>query len=216
MLAAPFANLNLFSNTAMAQGYNGDSSYSKYPTEDNKYECRTGPLEGFFVSSVEFCKFNKFDDKDGDRKDISRDNGTGIQGPPGPAGPQGTQGPIGPNGIQGPIGPNGTQGIPGVQGPAGALAVNSSNLYLVLGNTTVQTQAGLSAKSIAFCNVGDVVFEGGWDNIGSIGSNETIISDGPISPANSTINSAYQLEVLTFSTGGVGEYRAYAFCLNNP
>ena len=28
----------------------------------NKYECRTGPFEGFFVSSVEFCKF-KFDDR---------------------------------------------------------------------------------------------------------------------------------------------------------
>ena len=41
--------------------------YSKYPTEVNKYECRTGPFEGFFVSSVEFCKFNKFD-KDDDRK----------------------------------------------------------------------------------------------------------------------------------------------------
>ena len=45
------------------------SSYSEYPTEENKYECRTGPLEGFFVSSVEFCKHIKFDDK----KDHSRD-----------------------------------------------------------------------------------------------------------------------------------------------
>ena len=64
-----------------------------YPTEINKYECRTGPLEGFFVSSVEFCKFNKFDNDKG-RKDISRDNNqTGIQGPPGPAGPQGLTGP---------------------------------------------------------------------------------------------------------------------------
>ena len=53
----------------MAQEYNkyGDSSYSTYPTDDKKYECRTGPFEGFFVGSVEFCKFNKFDDKD-DRK----------------------------------------------------------------------------------------------------------------------------------------------------
>ena len=32
------------------------SSYSKYPTEENKYECQKGPLEGFFISSVEFCK----------------------------------------------------------------------------------------------------------------------------------------------------------------
>ena len=52
-------------NAAMAQEYDkyGDSSYSKYPTDDKKYECRTGPFEGFFVSSVEFCKHVKFDDK---------------------------------------------------------------------------------------------------------------------------------------------------------
>jgi len=31
-------------------------NYNKYPTKDKPYECRTGPLEGFFVSSVEFCK----------------------------------------------------------------------------------------------------------------------------------------------------------------
>ena len=57
------------------------------PTDDKKYECRTGPFEGFFVSSVEFCKNNKFDDKD-DRKD----NRSGIQGPPGPQGPPGING----------------------------------------------------------------------------------------------------------------------------
>ena len=91
IMLVPFANLNIFSNTAMAQGYDnyGDSSsYSKYPTEDNKYECKTGPLEGFFVSSVEFCKF-KFDD----RKDNNRDNRTGTQGPRGPQGPPGQEGP---------------------------------------------------------------------------------------------------------------------------
>ena len=95
MLAAPFANLNIFSyTTAIAQEYdNYGDSYSQYPTEDKKYECRTGPLEGFFVSSVEFCKF-KFD-KDSDRKDI-RDNRTGTQGPPGPPGPAGATGPAGP------------------------------------------------------------------------------------------------------------------------
>ena len=80
-MLVPFANMNSFSNKALGQEYDadyyGDSSYSKYPTEDNKYECRTGPLEGFFVSSVEFCKHVKFDDKD--RKD-SRDNRTGTQG----------------------------------------------------------------------------------------------------------------------------------------
>ena len=97
----------LNNNAAMAQGYYnyGDrDSYSQYPTDDKKYECRTGPLEGFFVSSVEFCKF-KFDDKD--RKDI-RDNRTGTQGPPGP------QGPAGPQGIQD------IQGLPGKDGMDGA------------------------------------------------------------------------------------------------
>ena len=46
----------------MAQKYDKyrDRSYSQYPTDDKKYECRTGPFEGFFVSSVEFCKHVKF------------------------------------------------------------------------------------------------------------------------------------------------------------
>ena len=57
LVIMPFLNNNSFSNPAMAQEYDnyGDNSYSTYPTDDKKYECRTGPLEGFFVSSVEFC-----------------------------------------------------------------------------------------------------------------------------------------------------------------
>ncbi len=98
----PFLNKNSFSTTiAMAQGYDAgycdSSSYSKYPTDDKKYECRTGPFEGFFVSSVEFCKL-KFD-KD-DRKD---NNNTGTQGPDGLQGPPnqtGATGATGPQGIQ--------------------------------------------------------------------------------------------------------------------
>ena len=114
----------------MAQEYDKyrDSYYSQYPTDDKKYECRTGPFEGFFVSSVEFCKHIKFDDKD-DRKDI-RDNRTGTQGPPGPAGPQG------PQGIQGPPGANGTQGPPGIVNaelcPAGT---DLENVYVLNGTT---------------------------------------------------------------------------------
>ena len=109
-------------NAAMAQGYNdGDNSYySQYPTEDKKYECRTGPFEGFFVGSVEFCKHIKFDDKD-DRKDNNR---TGTQGPPGP------------QGIQGPPGANGTQGPPGIVNaelcPAGT---DLENVYVLNGTT---------------------------------------------------------------------------------
>jgi len=121
LVLVPFLNNNSFlSNSAMAQEYDKyrDSSYSQYPTDDNKYQCRTGPFEGFFVSSVEFCKHVKFDDrKDNDRKD---NNVTGTQGPPGPQGPAGPQGPQGPAGPQGPPGVNGTAGgPPGAQGPAG-------------------------------------------------------------------------------------------------
>ena len=53
MLAVmPFLNQqqnSFLANTAMAQEYDkyGDSSYSQYPTDDKKYECRTGPFEGF-------------------------------------------------------------------------------------------------------------------------------------------------------------------------
>ena len=64
-MSALTLNVNLLSN-AMAQGYDiyrDNGYYSQYPTDDKKYECRTGPFEGFFVSSVEFCKHIKFDDK---------------------------------------------------------------------------------------------------------------------------------------------------------
>jgi hypothetical protein len=88
------------------------SDYSDYKTKDKKYECRTGPFEGFFTSSVEFCFDKKFDDKKRDHKD-NRDNRTGPPGPPGPTGPQG---PVGP---QGPPGVNGTQGPPGPPGANG-------------------------------------------------------------------------------------------------
>src|SRR5215203_3783961 len=53
--------------------YGDSSSYSTYPTDDKPYECRTGPFEGFFVSSVEFCKHIKFDDNKRDHRD-NRDN----------------------------------------------------------------------------------------------------------------------------------------------
>ena len=65
LVIMPFLNQNNSFFNVMAQEYDKyrDSSYSQYPTDDNKYECRTGPFEGFFVSSVEFCKHVKFDDK---------------------------------------------------------------------------------------------------------------------------------------------------------
>jgi hypothetical protein len=101
---------SLSTTLAMAQeydNYNDDNKYSQYPTKENKYECKTGPFKGFFVSSVEFCDAkHKFKDKDRDRDN----NRTGTQGPPGPQGPIGPVGPAGANGTQGPPGPQGANG----------------------------------------------------------------------------------------------------------
>ena len=170
LVLVPFLNQqqNSFFSNVMAQEYDkyGDSYYSQYPTDDKKYECRTGPFEGFFVSSVEFCKHIKFD-KD-DRKD-SRDNRTGTQGPPGPAGPQGppgfngTQGPQGIQGIQGPAGSAGATGATGpqgIQGPPGITQLNSSNVYLVF-NASLPV-SGVSTETSAQCDEGDVVLNGAY------------------------------------------------------
>jgi hypothetical protein len=101
-------------NNSYSDSSSYGDSYSQYKTDDKPYECRTGLFEGFFVSSVEFCKHIKFDDRK-DHRD--RDNNkTGTQGPPGPQGPAGPQGPPGINGING---VNGTQGPIGPQGPPG-------------------------------------------------------------------------------------------------
>ena len=129
LVLLPFLNNNSFlSNSVMAQ-YDkyGDSSYSQIPTDDKKYECRTGPFEGFFVSSVEFCKNIKFDNRD-DRKDNNR---TGIQGPAGPAGPQGIPGP---QGIQGEQGAEGERGLAGEN----ATEVTVDNIRDPVTNQTLQ------------------------------------------------------------------------------
>jgi hypothetical protein len=144
----------------MAQGYY-DDSYSTYPTDDKKYECRTGPFEGFFVSSVEFCKHIKFDDNK--RKDI-RDNRTGIQGPLGPPGANGTQGPAGP---QGPIGPNGTQGPQGIQGPPGITQLlNGTNVYLVINSTNGPFDPDNTQRLSVLCDPGDFILTGGGGSFG--------------------------------------------------
>ena len=115
ILLVPFTNTShLFSNVR-AQGYDnnynnyyGDNDmYSKYPTKVNKYECRTGPFEGFFVSSVEFCKF-KFDDRKEDR-----DNWRKRQGTPGEQGRAGAKGQPGASGANGINGVNGTKEVNG-------------------------------------------------------------------------------------------------------
>ena len=133
MLTAPFANLNILSN-AIGQEYHDnyyeDRKFSKYQTADKKYECRTGPLEGFFVSSVEFCKF-KFEDR--------KDNKNGTQGPPGAQGPQGPPGPAGPAGQQG---LQGLQGLPGINGTNGMNGTNIDPCVACLLDALVKLDSG--------------------------------------------------------------------------
>ena len=149
MLAVmPFLN----NNPAMAQGYY-DDSYSIYPTDDKKYECRTGPFEGFFVSSVEFCKHAKFDEK----KDRDAKVGpAGPQGPQGPAGPAGPQGQQGIQGIQGPIGPNGTQG------PSGITQLNNTTTYSITRPIVVSPGDDAIGEGFAICDIGDFAISGGY------------------------------------------------------
>jgi hypothetical protein len=171
-------NNSLFSNV-MAQGYDNylsDSSYSQYPTGDKKYECRTGPFEGFFVSSVEFCK-SKFDDS---KRDVKI----------GPQGPQGIQG------VQGPIGPNGTHGL---QGPN---QINSTSVYTVTGNFSSTAPDGF-ALSIAMCNLGDTVLSGSYflnnaADATAVGDFALPTQDGWATVATGTVFAAVQTNVQCF------------------
>jgi hypothetical protein len=188
--AIPLLNNN--NTVAEAQEYDKyrDSSYSQYPTDDNKYQCRTGPFEGFFVSSVEFCKHVKFDDrKDNDRKDS---NVTGIQGPQGPKGFNGT------NGVQGPQGPPGPAGAQGPAGPLGSVRV-------VDGNNLTDVTTGTSN---ATCGSNEKVIGGIYDF--NVGGGERISNiDETVNPSTNTYSVTFE------QSGGDGaNFRASAICIS--
>ena len=196
MLAVvPFLNNNnsFFTTTVMAQEYDNyygdDNSYSKYPTDDKKYECRTGPFEGFFVSSVEFCKHVKFDDKN--RKD-TRDNRTGTQGPPGPPGPAST--------------------IPGPQGPAGLSTINTTNIYTNVGLTASGNITGPAFSSIATCDApNDTALSGSFFKSGSA----DVIRHRPLATENGWNVTA--IATVNAGTGGpTGSVTADVVCFDNP
>ena len=211
------------SNSAFAQnyGYSDDysynnnnsysdssysDSYSKFPTEDKTYECRTGPFEGFFVSSVEFCKHFKFDDKK-DHRD-NRDNKTGPPGPPGPAGPPGPPGPAGP--------PGANSTVPGPQGPPGPSTINTTNIYTNIGpivNGTIPPNSlgTTSITSIAECDDGDTALSGSFRITGSadIRFFEPLVTeDGWNATALVTGNAA--------GGGNIGFVTADVVCFDNP
>ena len=208
LVLGPFLNTNSFlSNPAMAQEYDkyGDSYYSTYQTDDKKYECRTGPFEGFFVGSVEFCKHIKFDNHK-DRKDI-RDNQTGTQGPPGP------QGPIGP---AGPAGPGGPQGIQGIQGQPGITQLNATNVYLV-SNSSTNDQGGTTVFVQALCDSGDFVINGGFLIFSAdLAENDTIttILDAPI--VIPTLGGGWQTAVGVDDESSLVTLVVAALCFDNP
>ena len=193
-------------NAAMAQGYNTDSYYSEYPSDDKKYECRTGPFEGFFVSSVEFCKHVKFD------KDDRKDNRTGTQGPPGPAGLNGTQGPPGPQGIQGPQGETGATGATGATGPAGSSLINDTNTY-VNRTSVISTATNQSVSADAFCDPGDRVVSGGY----SINDGEIPVFPGSIirySFLADNTQTGWAANMIASHAGSTLE--VFAICFDNP
>jgi hypothetical protein len=223
--AIPLLNNN--NTVATAQEYNkyGYSSYSQYPTDDKKYECRTGPFEGFFVSSVEFCKHVKFDDN---RRD--NNNQTGIQGPPGPPGPQGTAGPQGlpgpagedgMDGEQGLRGFNGTDGVNGTQGPQGPNQILPANLYYNVGNevSISGTVPGTPGNSTATCQPGDIAIGGNIDVIsyqillGDPTAHVDILYDG-----NEGFDK-YSTDVVFFSSGlppNELRFTTNVLCFDNP
>ena len=194
-------NQNSFLHPAVAQGYGydnyGETNYSTYPTDDKKYECRTGPFEGFFVSSVEFCKHGKFD-KD-DRKD-SRDNRTGTQGPPGPTG------------ATGPQGPPGTNGTNGATGPSGITQLNNTTTYTITSPIVLSEDDDAIGEGIAACDIGDFAISGGYilNNQSPKGVEFFTVTDSPFG------DNAWK--VRTFSNFGdvdVGG-NVTAKCFDNP
>ena len=212
MLAiTPFLN----NNTAIAQGYDnyGDNnSYSQYPTDDKKYECRTGPFEGFFVGSVEFCKHVKFD-KDVDRKDI-RDNKVGPQGPPGPPGATGATGPRGFPGIDGTDGINGTNGINGTQGLPGPNLISPGNTYQVRGNFVNTTNAQV-VTSLASCDPGDIAIGGSSGVSGQFGSGNTLGNVTEFFSGNTADTTSYFATIGVVPNAQINGI-TFANCFDNP
>jgi hypothetical protein len=228
--AMPLFNNNVSNTVAMAQGYDnyGDNYYSQYPTDDKKYECRTGPFEGFFVSSVEFCKHIKFDDKKRDGKvgppgpqgphGVPGPTGAtgatgpqgeqGIQGIPGPIGPNGTQGPQGVQGIQGERGFNGTQGI---QGPSGITTLNDTNTYINITSLT-PVNAGATGTQIANCDPEDSIISGGYETDVDLNNRYQIRADlsNFIGPTD-----GWFVNIQNIGNNTVF-FHALAYCFDNP
>ena len=218
----PLLNQNNSFFNVLAQEYDkyGDSSYSQYPTDDKKYECRTGPFEGFFVGSVEFCKnviFDKHDKKDRD------DNRTGTQGPAGPQGPPGATGATGQQGERELTGATGMTGpastVPGPQGIPGLPGItelNDSNTYLVTSErfTTYRTNGVVGQ---ALCDDEDFVISGGVAVNEVAGGLELAnIFESFNRPIPVPFGTGWEVQLFPTTEFGAVTYTVYASCFDNP
>ena len=195
--AMPLLNNN--NNTAaMAQGYNdGYNYYSQYPTDDKKYECRTGPFEGFFTSSVEFCQHLKFDDKK------NRDSKIGPQGPAGPAGPQGE---------------TGATGATGATGPPGITELNTTNAYQI-GEGFLNNLTTSDPLRKVFCDSGDIVISGGYRMLAITGpieeaANLVVATDRQIFDQE-PLGEGWEVEIIPTTNVSIF-YNVNAVCFDNP
>jgi hypothetical protein len=226
--------------------YQDNDMYSKYPTESNKYECQKGPFEGFFVSSVEFCKKIPIIDNS-DKRNNGGGNGTiGEQGPPGPVGPIGPVGPPGPTGAQGETGPAGQQGIPGVSGPPGPRGLSGpagpQGIQGPIGlsgpagaNSTIPGPAGPAgpnsiSPSTLYRVFGPIVTTG--DSPGSFNRTEaecnpgdTVLSGGPIIrplslesyvTGGNSLSESDNASWIIIGQGPLLEIQSFCLCFNNP
>ena len=204
----PFLN----NNSAMAQEYDkyGNSYYSQIPTDEKKYECQTGPFEGFFVSSVEFCKHVKFD------KDNHRNNNqTGTQGPPGPQGPTGATGatgatgPAGPQGIQGPIGPN------GIQGPPGITQLNATNIYINTSEAIILEDDLFSVTLAQInCDPGDTSISGGYVTDTTPSAQFNVDFDAPFVGSDDGGTNSWTVRIISQDIPIA--FTGYVKCFDNP
>ena len=128
----------------------------------------------------------------------------GMDGAQGPRGFNGTDGAQGPRGFNGTDGINGTQGP---QGPSGLSTVNSTNLYFREGNIN-NTSIVATISSTVTCDPGDVIFEGGYANLGHQSISSERADPSSIDPAT------YSYRV-TGDGDGV-TIVAFAYCFNNP
>ena len=149
--------------------YGDDNSYySKYPTHDKRYECRTGPFEGFFVSSVEFCNVkHKFDDRK-DHRDRDNKTATSLYTVVG-------------NTTAGAAGTANSTIISTATCDVGDFTTGGS--FIVTGNATIKssqplaTGNGYSATAVVF---GNVSIPGG--SLGSVTADAICLDNPPLRP----------------------------------